>query len=61
MKKIMAFLFGKKYPIFNKSGEIEHQREDFFKQWRESYIKNPDKDWRNHSGASFKEDKASGD
>ena len=37
MKKIMNFLFGKKYPIFNKEGEIEHSRKDFLENGKESY------------------------
>ena len=51
----MSFLFGKKYPIFNREGEIEHKRKSFFKKWRESYTKDPDKNWRNHSGINFKD------
>ena len=54
MKKIMNFLFGKKYPIFNKEGEIEHQRKNFLKKWKESYKRNPEKNWRNHKGMIFK-------
>ena len=55
MKKIMEFLFGKKYPIFNKEGEIEHPRKKFFKEWKESYKQNPEKNWRNHKGTVFKD------
>ena len=58
MKKIMEFLFGKKYPIFNKEGEIQHNRKKFLKQWKESYTKNPEKNWRNHSGTIFREKKS---
>ena len=57
MKKIMEFLFGKKYPIFNKQGEIEHSRKDFFKKWKESYRKNPEKNWKNHVGMVSKNEK----
>ncbi len=57
MKKIMEFFFGKKYPIFNKEGEIRHHRESFFKTWKESYTKNPEKNWRNHTGMFFKDKK----
>ena len=53
----MDFLFGKKYPIFNKKGEIDHKRYDAMKEWKESYQKAPDKNWRNHSGMSFKDKK----
>ena len=55
----MEFLFGKKYPIFNKEGDIEHSRKGFFKQWKESYKKNPEKNWRNHAGMTFKDKKTS--
>ncbi len=55
MKKIMEFLFGKKYPIFNKEGEIEHSRSQFFKKWQELYKKSPEKNWRNHKGLFFKD------
>ena len=54
-KKIMEFLFGKKYPIFNKKGRIEHSRKESFEEWKESYTKNPEKNWRNHTGMQFKE------
>ena len=54
MKKIMEFLFGKKYPIFNKEGEIEHSRKDNFKQWKERYKTDSNKNWRNHKGMHFK-------
>ena len=53
----MEFLFGKKYPIFNKQGEIEHSRKNFFKEWKESYRKNPEKNWKNHIGLVFKDKK----
>jgi len=55
IKKVMEFLFGKKYPIFNKEGEIEHSRKTFFNQWKNSYKKAPEKDWRNHSGMFFQD------
>ena len=51
----MVFLFGKKYPIFNKEGEIEHSRKDSFKQWKERYTADPNKNWRNHKGMHFKD------
>lgn len=53
MKKIINFLFGKKYPIFNAQGEIEHSRKEFFKQWKQRYQKDSNKDWRNHSGLYY--------
>lgn len=52
----MEFLFGKKYPIFNKQGEIEHSRKEFFKEWKNYYKKNPEKNWRNHSGMVFRDE-----
>ena len=55
MKKIMEFLFGKKYPIFNKEGEIEHPRKDHFNQWKDRYTADPNKNWRNHAGLNFKD------
>ena len=59
MKKLMDFLFGKKYPIFNKEGGIEHSQKDRFRQWRENYKINPNKNWRNHKGMTFKDKKSS--
>ena len=53
----MEFLFGKKYPIFNEKGEIEHSRKKFFKEWKEVYTKDPEKNWRNHTGMIFKDKK----
>ena len=50
----MEFLFGKKYPIFNKEGKIEHSQKDTFKQWKERYKTDPNKNWRNHTGLHFK-------
>ena len=35
-KKIMIFLFGSKYPIFNKKGKIEHSREDSIETWKKN-------------------------
>ena len=55
MKKLMDFLFGKKYPVFNKEGEIEHSRKKSFEEWKSRYKNSPERDWRNHSGQSFKE------
>ena len=57
MKKIMEFLFGKKYPIFNEEGEIEHSRKKFFQEWKNSYKNDPNKNWRNHTGMAFKDKK----
>ena len=54
MKKIMEFLFGKKYPIFNKEGQIEHSRKDSLKEWKDRYKTDPNKNWRNHTGLNFK-------
>ena len=56
MKKIINFLFGKKYPIFDEKGKIQHSREDFFKSWKTRYQKDINKDWRNHSGLSYKQE-----
>ena len=58
MKKIMDFLFGKKYPIFNEKGEIRHSQEGFFKKWKKSYQDNPEKNWKNHTGMFFKDKKS---
>lgn len=55
MKKVIEFLFGKKYPIFNKKGEIEHSRQDMFKSWKQRYQKDANKNWRNHSGLESKD------
>lgn len=50
----MDFLFGKKFPIFNSEGEIEHARKDAMESWKERYEKEASADWRNHSGMTFK-------
>lgn len=54
----MDFLFGKKYPIFNKKGEIQHERPHHFNQWKKRYTEDPDKSWKNHSGLFFKSTKS---
>ncbi len=53
MKKFMDFLFGKKYPIFNKKGDIQHSRDRFFMEWKNRYLQDSNKNWRNHSGLTF--------
>lgn len=58
MKALMNFLFGKKYPIFNEKGQIQHSRETSFKKWRDSYKQDPEKNWRNHTGLYFKDKKS---
>ena len=50
----MDFLFGKKFPIFNSEGEIEHTRKKAMESWKERYEKEPGADWKNHSGMTFK-------
>ena len=52
-KKLMEFLFGTKYPIFNNKGEIVHSRKKMVKKWKEKYLKDPDYNWRNHAGKYF--------
>ena len=52
--KIMDFFFGKKFPIFNAQGEIEHTRKEAMKSWKERYEKEASSNWRNHSGMTFK-------
>ena len=54
MKKIMEFLFGRKYPIFNTKGQIEHSQKKSFKKWEDFYNNNPEKKWKNHKGTVFK-------
>ena len=54
-KKIMIFLFGSKYPIFNKKGKIEHSREDSIETWKKKYKEDPTYNWRNHTGLQFEE------
>ena len=51
--KIMNFLFGSKYPIFNKGGEISHKRPESFEEWNSRYKNSAEHDWRNHSGQTF--------
>lgn len=53
MKKLWIFLFGSRYPIFNKDGLIEHNRQEHFEQWKLAYKHNSSKNWRNHKGMHF--------
>ena len=53
-RRIMNFLFGEKFPIFNPQGEIEHHRESSMEAWKERYKKETAADWKNHSGMVFK-------
>ena len=53
----MDFLFGKKYPIFNKEGQVEHRREKPFEKWKQRYTSNQNKNWRYHCGLRFKDSK----
>ena len=55
--KLLDFLFGKKPPIFNKKGTVEHQlKKNSWSKWKNRYIENPENDWRQHSGKSFNEE-----
>ncbi|MBC6416072.1 MAG: hypothetical protein GDA46_06790 [Bdellovibrionales bacterium] len=58
-KRFIEFFFGKKYPIFNKEGEIEHSRELSFQQWEDRFKKDPNYDWNNHAGLYFTDSKKS--
>ncbi len=52
--KLLDFLFGKKPPIFNKKGMVEHQlKGKSWSEWKNRYIESPENDWRQHSGKSF--------
>ena len=53
-EKIMNFLFGKNFPIFNSKGKIEHKTDKSHKAWEERYIKDENYSWRNHSGTVYK-------
>ena len=54
MKKVMNFLFGKKPPIFDSKGDIDHKRAMSFKKWRDRYINDGSYNWKNHSGMLYK-------
>ena len=54
-KKLMVFLFGTKYPIFNEKGKIQHSRETFVEKWKLNYKNNPNYNWKNHSGTQFQD------
>ena len=56
MKRIMDFLFGKKPPIFNSKGDIEHQREVSFSKWKERYENDVNYNWKNHSGMIYQKE-----
>lgn len=52
-KKLMNFLFGKKYPIYNSQGQVAHRWGKFMERWKTRYQKSANLDWRNHSGLNF--------
>ena len=54
LKKIMNFLFGKKYPIYDSKGQISHRNSEFMDAWEKRYQNSPDLNWRNHSGGNFR-------
>lgn len=58
-KKIMEFLFGTKYPIFNKKGKIQHSRDQFVEEWKTRYKNDPNYDWKNHAGMHFEDSPSS--
>lgn len=48
---LLGFLFGKQAEIFNKKGRVEHDLgQKKWTEWNNRLEKNPDYDWRNHSG-----------
>ena len=53
-KKVMNFLFGKKFPIFDSKGEISHKRLQVLQAWKVRYRQDETKNWRHHSGRRFK-------
>ncbi len=53
--KLLDFLFGKKPPIFNKKGHVEHElKGDSWAKWKDRYRYGSEYDWRKHSGMQFK-------
>ncbi|MBT4760416.1 MAG: hypothetical protein HOO06_01855 [Bdellovibrionaceae bacterium] len=56
MKKLLEFLLGKKPPIFNKDGAIEHPKNPRqWELWRKRYTSEAGRNWRNHAGVRAKE------
>ena len=56
--KLLDFLFGKKPPIFDKKGMVQHQlKEKSWSEWKDRYIESPENDWRHHSGKSFNQER----
>ena len=52
--KLLDFLFGKKPPIFNNKGDIQHQlKKNTWSEWVDKYKKSPEYNWRRHSGKFF--------
>jgi hypothetical protein len=51
---LIEFLFGKKPKInFEKDGSVRHDHTDKkWDDWKNRFSKNPDYNWRNHSGKS---------
>tara|TARA_B100001248_G_C27397744_1_gene466955 strand:- start:6397 stop:6576 length:180 start_codon:yes stop_codon:yes gene_type:complete len=49
---IIEFLFGKKPKIhFDKSGSVRHDlKPEQWQAWKDRFAKNPDFNWKNHTG-----------
>lgn len=58
VEKLKNFLFGKKPPIFNKKGEVEHQLgTKRWSEWNDRYQHGAEYDWRQHDGMVFHKSK----
>ncbi len=53
LSSILGFLFGTQTNIFNKKGRVEHDLgQKKWDDWNDRLAKNPNYDWRQHSGKS---------
>ncbi len=58
LKKIFEFILGKKPPIFNEKGELQHDLPPRkWELWRKRYTSEAERNWRNHSGIRAKDHK----
>lgn len=59
VKWLLGFLFGKQAEIFSEKGRVEHDLgQKKWDQWNDRLQKNPDYDWRHHSGRDPEKEKS---
>ena len=59
LTKVIEFLFGKPPQIFDEDGQVRHQLpKEKWEAWHNRYTKNPEFNWRQHTGLKAKENKS---